>query len=164
VPPPCRVPRVRQAHSPFHAADELKADTAADRPRYWLPGPATAPTGGTVLFRRDLTTLPLERRTRPSRSTFGTSGTAATGTQVSYSSSKRSRAGSGRAGFMMCTGGRVSNQAWVISISRLGDRLATLHEVVLRGRRHEDCPVHENRHPAAPLPPAARLIGEPEHR
>jgi hypothetical protein len=24
--------------------------------------------------------------------------------------------------------------------------------------------VHEDRHPAAPLPPAARLIGEPEHK
>jgi len=44
---------------------------------------ATLPTGGTVLLRCDWTILPLEKRTRPSRFTFGASGTSSTGTQVS---------------------------------------------------------------------------------
>ncbi|HYB34518.1 MAG TPA: hypothetical protein VEF72_01070 [Mycobacterium sp.] len=50
---------------------------------YQLPGPATLPAGGTSLLSCDFTIWPLERSTRPSCSMFGTSGSAATGTQVS---------------------------------------------------------------------------------
>lgn len=46
---------------------------------YRLPGPATLPTGATSLLSRDLTVLPLERLTRPSRSTFGTGGISVIG-------------------------------------------------------------------------------------